>query len=513
MRTTRIALALTLAVVGASHAADDPPPPKRPNVLFIAIDDMRSELGCYGSPIVKSPNIDALAKSGVMFTWAYCSQAVCSPSRVSLLTGRRPDTTRVWDLVTPMRQTMPNVVTLPQQFKDHGYYTLAIGKIYHGTFPDPASWTIGDQLKPARTEAYSADVQARLNARKQQMKAEGQPQAAITGTRGPATDDPDVADNALNDGAVCDVAVDTLKALKDRHEPWFFGVGFIRPHLPFVAPKRYWDLYDPKSITLAPNQAPPTGVTPYSLSGLGELRSYMDMKDIKDPPAVIDEARQRRLKHGYYAAISYTDALIGRLLAQLDALGLAQNTIVVLWSDHGWKLGEHAGWQKHSNFENDTNAPLIVRMPGAKGNGRAVTSSFVEFIDIYPTLCDLAGLPMPEGLEGRSFRPLLDDPAAAHKPAAISQYPRNLAGGVRVMGYALRTDRYRYIEWLDRATLEIVARELYDHASDPQENTNAAADPGLRDTIDSLSRQLWSTIPRPKPMNPAARKAAAKRAA
>lgn len=462
----------------------------KPNVLFLVSDDLRPELGCYGNPIIQSPNIDRLARRGMVFDRAYCQQAVCSPSRTSLLTGARPDTTRVWDLRTHFRKNLPEVVTLPQLFKRHGYTTLGLGKIYHGGLDDPASWTI-----PARRfEAeFKAKHQVRATARQDAVRSEGpapdrflnETGAKLTKTdRGPAfraTDDPP---NGGREGELADMAIAALRQFKQAGRPFFLGVGFHKPHLPFVAPRAYWDLYDPATIPPAPNRFLPKGAPPFALADKNELWSYSGVPDVSHLP----DDYARLLKRGYYAAVSYMDAQLGRVLDELDRLGLADNTIIVLWGDHGWKLGEHDRWCKHSNVENDTYAPLIVVAPGMKAKGQH-TRALVEFVDIYPTLADLAGLPSPAHLEGTSFKPLLDDPQRPWKSAAFSQYPRTYQGR-RLMGYSMRTDRYRFTRWLDRDDhSKAVAVELYDHQTDPQENVNIANDPANAELVSRLTQQ------------------------
>ena len=485
------------AVVVASYAA---PSGARPNVLFIAVDDMRCELGCFGTKHVISPNIDRLAASGVLFTRAYCQQAVCNPSRASLMTGLRPDTTKVWDLVTDLRTTIPDVVTLPQHFRGQGYRAVAYGKIYHNTFPDAPSWdepTHG----PRGGTAYSEENQRRLAGFRQQMKSNGKPPAAVTRMRGPATEIQEQPDEMNFDGRQTGEALEKMKELAAGAAPFFLAVGYIRPHLPFITPKKYWDLYDRAKIPLAtngylPHGAPPVAFGDRSMGGFYELRDYMDYADAPSPfDGPLTEAQQRELKHGYYASVTFIDAQVGRLLEGLDRLGLAQNTIVVLWSDHGWKLGEHGGWCKQTNYEIDTHAPMMIRAPGAKGNGRP-SRALVEYVDIYPTLCELAGVPVPATLEGRSLVPLLADPTATVKDAAFSQFPRKHGGG-DYMGYAMRTESHRYIEWIDKATGATFACELYDEDRDPEENTNLADAPGQAAAVRALSERLWRGFKRP----------------
>jgi iduronate 2-sulfatase len=454
---------------------------ERPNVLFIAVDDLRTELGCYGDSHIKSPNIDCLAKTGTTFLRAYCQQAVCSPSRTSLMTGLRPDSTQVYDLVTHFRKHVPDVVTLGQHFKQNGYYSVSMGKIYHGGYDDPRTWS-EPARKPKGGEGYVTPENKKLIAKKRaEARARGlQGKPLSRASRGTATEMADVPDNAYTDGAVAELAVDTLRELKEREEPFFLAVGFVKPHLPFNAPKKYWDLYDPAKIELAANPFPPKNVTQYSLTNSGEIRVYEGIPKTGD----ISPEQARELKHGYYASISFTDANIGKLLDELDRLKLAENTIVVLWGDHGWKLGEHNAWCKHTNFENDAHAPLIIRAPGQKSPG-GKTRALVEFVDIYPTLSDLAGLSQPKHLEGASAAALLEDPEKSWKPAAFSQYPRG-----QVMGYSMKTDRYRFTAWKNKNTGRVAATELYDHDTDPAENENIAGEEASADLVAKLQKQL-----------------------
>lgn len=458
---------LTLLACTALSAAD------RPNVLFIVVDDLRPEFGAYGCDYIRSPNLDRLAAAGVTFNRAYCQQAVCSPSRTSVMTGVRPDTAKVWDLETHFRTALPAVVTLGQHFKGHGYFVQGMGKIYHGAeFDDPPTWTVPWQAPSA--PVYALPENLALNQRPRTGR----------GSRGPAFEGADVSDDSFHDGKLAGLAVATLRELRGKPDPFFLAVGFIRPHLPFVAPKKYWDLYDPAKIELAPNKFRPHGAPAYAIQPGGEMRNY---HGIPEGPVPDDLARQ--LKHGYYAAISYADTQIGKVLDELDRLDLRENTIVVLWGDHGWKLGEHDAWCKHSNCENDTNAPLIVSAPGITSPG-ARTDALVELVDLYPSLCELAGLPRPEHLEGTSFKPLLDEPGHPWKQAAFSQYPRRV-GERQLMGYSMRTERHRFSAWVDRADdAKIDALELYDHTADPQENTNLAADPANAALVERLLAQL-----------------------
>ena len=474
MKRTVLFLLLTAAAVAAD----------KPNVLFIAIDDLRPELGCYGNTIVKSPNIDRLARSGLVFNRAYCQQAVCLPSRASLMTGARPDSTKAWDLSTDFRKALPGVVTLPQLFKNSGYVSLGMGKIYHRGYDDAASWS--EPTRFPQTSHSLGNRQLHPSRPAEKLSAKG---------RGPAAEAVDGPDTSLHDGQLADMAVATIRYLKIKGQPFFLAVGFIRPHLPFNSPQKYWDLYDAKSIPLAENPFSPKGAPGYAIPSGSEVRSYGGAPAERHFP----DDYARNLKHGYYAAISYMDAQVGRLLDEPDQQGLRENTIVVLWGDHGWKLGEHDAWAKHTNFENDTRAPLIISAPAMKHAG-AKCEALVEFVDVYPTLAELAGLTLPGHLEGLSFKPLLDQPERPWKSAAFSQYPRKIAKK-NLMGYTMRTARYRYTTWVDRNDhSKVDAVELYDHESDPQENTSIADDPAHAELIRKLDAQWQAgwTAAKPK---------------
>ncbi len=499
----RIAAAILTSVLLTSGIWADEPD-SRPNVLFIAVDDLRPELGCYGKDYVKSPHIDRLAKSAVTFTRAYCQEAVCNPSRASLMTGLRPDTLKVWDLKTAFRTTRPDAVTLPQYFKRHGYHTAAIGKIYHNVIPDPQSWSEpklhidGYPFDPDAVYRHPRNVRWLAERREQIIRDGGQDRyidrLGQWYLKAGATENADVPDNAYFDGAQTDVALEKLGELKQKRQPFFLAVGYYRPHLPFNAPKKYWDLYDRDKIPLAENDDLPKDAPTMAINTIRELRGYTDFKDAPRPDqGRLTEAQTRRLRHGYFACVSYIDAQVGRLLDGLNELDLDENTIVVLWGDHGWKLGEHNSWCKMTNYEIDTRVPLIVRVPGAKENGQPC-ARLVEFVDIYPTLCEAAGLKVPDELEGKSFMPLLHDRSRPWKKAAYSQFLREGIwmgpDGIEYMGYTVRTERYRYVEWINWQTKEFAGRELYDERNDPQENVNIAELPENRKIVEGLSRRL-----------------------
>ncbi len=443
------------------------------NVLFIAVDDLRPEVNASGSKVIKTPNMDRIAARGTTFDRAYCQQAVCSPSRSSLMTGRRPDATRVWDLETHFRTALPEAVTVAQYFKNHGYHSQGMGKIFHGGFDDAPSWTVPWQTPKAPQYATPANQQ--LQAGNVDKKGRG---------RGPAYESADVADDTYTDGKTARLAATTLAELKKQGKPFFLAVGMAKPHLPFVAPKKYWDLYDPKDIYVPAFQKLPADAPKFVGHTNGELGSYAGMP--KD--GVVDDATARTLRHGYYAAISYMDAQVGLVLDALEKEGLAQDTVIVLWGDHGWQLGEHGLWHKHTNFEVAARAPLLISVPGQKAAGRK-SASLAEFIDIYPTLADVCGLPKPKDVEGVSLKPVLDDAAARVRPVAISQYPRSDAGKT-LMGYSIRDDRWRLTLWRDRKDNAIHATELYDETNDPHETVNVAAKAEHAEVIARLTKFL-----------------------
>lgn len=449
----------------------------RLNVLFFAVDDLRPQLGCYGLNQMRTPNIDRLAAKGMVFKSNYCQQAVCSPSRTSMLTGCRPDTTQVYDLEKFFRDTLPNVVTLPQHFKKHGYFAEAVGKVYHEDLNDPASWTIPavfDTSAEEREQYQSRESYRQEDERGKQLQGHGI-------VYGPPTEAEDAPEENYLDARIAAEAILRLKIRKERKstQPFFLAVGFHKPHLPFVAPKKYWDLYDPTQIELPVDSEKPKGAPDLAMSNFEELRHYYGVPLGHDP---FPNDLVRHLIHGYYAGVSFTDAQIGRVVDALEAEGFGDNTIVVLVADHGWHLGDHGLWCKHTNFERATHVPMIIRDPRAQPG---MSTALVENVDVYPSLCDMTGLPKPDHLEGTSLVPLLHEPNQPWKKAAFSQYPRG--GGV--MGYSMRTTRYRYTNWLKRTDKATVAEELYDYESDPNETENLAANTGYTSVLEALRRQ------------------------
>ncbi|MDF1844173.1 MAG: sulfatase-like hydrolase/transferase [Rubripirellula sp.] len=435
---------------------------KRPrkNVLFIAVDDMRVELGCYGSPLVQSPNLDQLAKESVVFDRAYCQQAVCNPSRASLMTGLRPDTLGVTDLPTHFRDRNDQLVTLPQRFKQSGYFTQGIGKLFHNWRQDrwrgdPASWTVPESMHYASHGHDRPVVDGPI------------PESHL---QTPRVESRDVPDDAYFDGRIADQAIDALQSMNGK--PFFLGVGFWKPHLPFNPPAKYWSRYDFGHVRLPDHPLPPKNVPSVALHDSREL-----LRSFKSAPPTDHQIRV--LRHGYYAAISYVDEQIGRVIRELDRLGLREETIIVFWSDHGFHLGEHGLWCKTSNFELDARVPMMISAPGI-GTPGTRSDSLVELLDLYPTLAELCGLKPPEGLEGTSLVPILRDPNAEVKQASMTQHTRPAyppsGSDPELMGYSIRTSRFRYTEWRNFVTGIVEAAELYDHELDPAETINLASD-------------------------------------
>ena len=353
------------------NPVERPAPGKRRNVLFIAVDDLKPELNCYGASQIISPNLDRLASSGMMFSLAYCQQAVCSPSRTSLLTGLRPDSTQVYNLTTHFRENVPDVVTLPQQFARNGYVTMGMGKVFHGGLDDKPSWN-ASAPKVTGKSYVSEEVLADQAKRRQEGHKKGLRGTALYNySAGPPVESGDVPDNAYRDGGLADAAVTALKTLAEQDRPFFLAVGFYKPHLPFNAPKRYWDMYDREKIALASNPEAPVGVPAIAMHTFGELRAYQGIPK-KGP---VSEAQARELVHGYYACVSFVDAQIGKVLDELQRLELSDDTVVIVWGDHGWHLGDHGLWCKHTNFESAARVTMIVRVPGARSAGPVVRSS------------------------------------------------------------------------------------------------------------------------------------------
>ncbi|MFC1558728.1 sulfatase, partial [candidate division KSB1 bacterium] len=433
----------------------------KPNVLFIAVDDLRPQINCYGHSQMISPNIDALASSGTVFSRCYCQVPVCGASRASLLTGTRPTRSRFVTHYASADREIPGATVLPRYFKNNGYYTISNGKIFHHRKDSIEGWS----EKPWFPEGVWLNY----------LKKENIDMVNNNGSRrGPAYESADAPDNAYFDGKIADKAISDLRRLNKMDKPFFLAVGFVKPHLPFNAPKKYWDLYDREKIDLADNPFRPKGAPDAALHNWGELRQYAGIPG-KGP---LSDEMARTLVHGYYACVSYTDAQIGLVIGELDRLGLRDNTIIVLWGDHGWQLGEHGMWCKHCNFETSLHSPLIVSARYFKGGQK--TNALTEFVDIYPSLCDLCGLQLPGHLQGNSFVPLLRKPNKKWKKAVFSRYRD---------GDSVRTDRYRYTEYTNDKG-QVYARMLYDHQLDPMENVNISELPENRELVERLRKVL-----------------------
>jgi iduronate 2-sulfatase len=420
-------------------------PTARPNVLWIAIDDLRPALGCYGDPLAKSPHIDRFAATARLFQRAYCHQAVCGPSRASLLTGKLPENIGVWHNRNHFRSTHPQLVTLPQLFKNHGYHAQGMGKIFSGDQreEDPPSWSVPAILKG---EGWNNYVGAKAG--------DGKGVSHEAGA---------VGDEAYADGKLADLAIATLEQFKEQSQPFFLAVGFFKPHLPFNAPQSYWDLYQPSAFALPASL--PALASRVAAAPLQAYHTHRELGGYRDMPAdeQLDRQQTQLLRHAYYACVSYTDAQVGRVLAALKAAELDKNTIVVICGDHGYGLGEMNRWCKGTNFELDTRVPLMVRTPGLAQPGIA-TSAIVEYVDLYPTLAHLAGLTPPEELDGQSFHRLLEDSQASGKELAFSQFARPFSPDVpEMMGYSIRTATLRYTRWVAFPERQLVAEELYDY--------------------------------------------------
>jgi uncharacterized sulfatase len=452
-----IVLVAVLVVLGVFRAQAAVPLNAKPlNVVLIAVDDMNNDLGCYGHPLVKSPHIDKLAARGVRFDRAYCQYPLCNPSRVSMLSGLRPDVTRVMDLKTPPRTYLPDVVFLPQYFRRHGYYTAHVGKIFHTgpEFEDPPSWD-----REIRETGKHPPAAAVVRSKKYDRPVSYNMEWDVLSS----------SDAETADGVVARQASAMLTELAADGKPFFVAVGFRRPHQPYAAPQAYFDRYPPDAIP--PLNEPADHLQRIPTAAFTYPAGTPNLPD--------DERRQ--VLAAYYACISFVDAQIGLVMQALDANNLWRNTVVVFYSDHGYHLGEHGGmWHKMSLFEASARVPLIVVAPGAMARGGSCGQP-VELVDVYPTLVELCGLPPVEGLAGRSLRPLLDDPNARWKDAAYTQVLRG-----DVVGRSVRTARWRYTEWDEGRK----GKELYDYDADPHEHRNLADDPGSADVQSEMRKRL-----------------------
>ena len=481
---------------------------QKKNVLFIAVDDLKPLIGAYGDPFAKTPNMDRLASRGFLFRQAYVQQAVCAPSRASMLTGLRPDLTKVWDLNTMIRDKNPHVMTLPQLFKQNGWQTHAIGKVFDPRSVDQGhdsrSWTIpyvvpdklpGSGPKPALGYYQSEETVTKIKfyeklANSRGLKGEKK-NAFIRKNIKPSTEKANVPDDAYLDGRILNAALEKIDQFATDDRPFMLMVGFKKPHLPFVAPAKYWDLYDRKKMPLAKFQKHSKGGPALAYHNNPELRAYTDIPEAFNEYDELNIEKQRELVHGYYAAVSYIDAQIGKLLDKLREKGLDKNTIIVLWGDHGYHLGDHGLWCKHTNFEQATRMPLIFAGPGIEpGN----TDIPVETLDIFPTVCELAGVNPDKDIQGKSLTPFFHG-NETDMQYAVSQWPtRGYKGG---MGYSIRTRQYRYTEWYKsyRSTRPrneqlLIGAELYDYETDPAERRNLVKNKKYADVLKKHQKLL-----------------------
>ena len=444
---------------------------EKPNILFIAIDDLRPELGCYGHEHINSPNIDKLAQQSLLFNRAYCQQSVCNPSRASIMSGLYPHQTGITDNDKNMREENPEIVTMSQHFKNNGYYSYGIGKIYH--YPheyDSLSWT---EPQPYLEGNWWNSYVTEPN---------------LTYQTNTINESCDTTDLAYFDGRTAQMAIEKLAQLKDS--AFFLAVGFFKPHLPFVAPEKYWQS-DPGNLPLPKVTEHPENSPEYAFfDSKKKIRKFTDVPD----QGVFTDSMIQTYRQGYYSCINFIDAQVGRIMKALDSLNMRENTIVVIWGDHGFKLGEYDEWSKSTNYEIDTRVPLLVSVPGSSSIGQA-TTQLTELIDLYPTLCDLAGIPIPDHLPGRSFKPLFQKNQPVEE-YAVSMYPR----GDSLMGYTIRSDRYRLVRWQSLQTDEVDSYELYDHQNDSLETVNVARQAEYQKIISQLDQQLTIRL-KPKNIN------------
>lgn len=517
-----IVSAFLFSICSCNNKVEEQPKVKKPNILFIGIDDLRPELGCYGSDIAISPNLDKLASQGLLFENAYCQQAICGPSRASLMTGIRPETSGVFHNYIKFREVNPDVVTLSQHFLNHGYEAVYTGKIFHhGDLDDEKSWSREPAIDSMTSKgikepvgfALEKNINERIATRKKMFDKYGKV-AKYGLAMGQAYESADVSDNTYSDGYNTELAIATMKEMVAKDDkPFFIGLGFHKPHLNWVSPKKYWDLYDREDIKLSTQTLGPENGAEVGLHPSFELRVRSNIPK----KGLIDDELAITLKHAYLACVSYVDAQIGKMISALEAAGVRDNTIIIVWSDHGWHLGDMGIWGKATNYEIATRVPLMIWTPDMpKGSQGKTTDALVELVDMYPTLAELAGLEIPKHVEGTSFKPLIEHPDMAWKTAAFSQFPSPALrewGGFpirpamretyfgpllkevetriikqegdkwnrdtfenNIMGYAMRTKDYRFIVWKDRTqpSKEPVFVELYDHKTDPTESVNIA---------------------------------------
>lgn len=474
---------------------------EKPNVLMILVDDLKPVLGCYGDSMAKTPNIDRLAARGMRFELAYCNQAVCAPSRFTLMLGSHSTSTGLYGLGSNLRRAIPDAMTLPQHFSANGYRTESLGKVFHighGNEGDPQSFTVPhfkdkviEYVDPASTDGGQLTREEALFTNQSLDNIHSLP-------RGAAFESPDVSDESYADGRIAAETIQRLQSAKRRRDeagtPFFIVAGFVRPHLPLSAPKKYWDLHDPNKLPMPSFEVPPVGAPEVAGKKGGEIAAYRPVPEGKN--AEYSTELKRKLIHGYYASTSFVDAQIGKLIDELDRLQLASNTIIVFWSDHGFHLGDHDIWTKHTNYEQANRIPLLINAPDVT-TPNTTTMQLAESVDIYPTLAELAGLPAPIGpqsIDGVSLVPVLRDPSVRVRDHAFHAFPN------QKLGRAIRTERYRFVEWKKQGEPpESAELELYDYVSDPLETKNLADD---RPQVVKEMRTILAKYPDALPRKP-----------
>lgn len=440
---------------------------EQPNVLIFLVDDLRNDLGCYGNTIVKSPNIDKLAKNGVVFNKAYCQQAICAPSRMSILTGMRPENIGIYDIFSPMRKTRKDLISIPQFFKSYGYKTASIGKVYHHSRDDKEVWDVFHE-KEKNTYVSKENTDFIENSKSSGKIA-----------KGPAFEKVETSDDAYKDGRAAKHAIETLQKLKNNK--FLMIVGLSKPHLPFNAPKKYWDLYD-KNDFKVPSRVKPKNMYRLALSKWGELKNYANIPNNGD----LNDELTKELINGYYACISYVDTQIGKIVNTLEELNLKENTLIVFMSDHGYKLGEYGAWCKHSNMEIDTRVPLIISNGKNLKTNNTKCNALVENIDVFPTIAASCGL-TTHHVDGKSLLPLIDNPKKPWDKAAYSLFPR----GKKYMGCTVTDGHWRYTEWRNSVDQKVLYKELYNHQKSVVANENLSKNPEYKTVLSRMQELLY----------------------
>jgi len=440
---------------------------EQPNVLIFLVDDLRNDLGCYGNTIVKSPNIDKLAKNGVVFNKAYCQQAICAPSRMSILTGMRPENIGIYDIFSPMRKTRKDLISMPQFFKSYGYKTASIGKVYHHSRDDKEVWDVFHE-KEKNTYVSKENIDFIENSKSSGKTA-----------KGPAFEKVETSDDAYKDGRAAKHAIETLQKLKNNK--FLMIVGLSKPHLPFNAPKKYWNLYD-KNDFKVPSRVKPKNMYRLALSKWGELKNYANIPNNGD----LNDELTKELINGYYACISYVDTQIGKIVNTLEELNLKENTLIVFMSDHGYKLGEYGAWCKHSNMEIDTRVPLIISNGKNLKTNNTKCNALVENIDVFPTIAASCGL-TTHHVDGKSLLPLIDNPKKPWDKAAYSLFPR----GKKYMGCTVTDGHWRYTEWRNSVDQKVLYKELYNHQKSVVANENLSKNPEYKTVLSRMQELLY----------------------